>query len=813
MRPLLLLALVAGLACTEPESIEFGQKNAGAPCLQASDCRAGLACTNSVCTPLAPLPEGPQRGDACVSDAQCGPTLVCGRQSVCTTTKGAAAGASCALTESCAAPLVCDGRTGTCAADSQAPGSFDLGAACSELLDCRRPYVCGITGKCERVPLYLGPSCARSDAETGAFRVYFELPPEAPLPADFEFYRLPFPSDLALVDGHPSLAGHPAPEDVLGLSLRDVYFKAVEQDTTGFAPNQPVFFRFSDLVDRASLCLDPGGAFAPDGGGPYCEGSGPATVFLVDVDRDSPQYGARIPVQLASSREAGLYICQNWLGIAPLDGAPLRQGNTYAAVVTTGVRDIRGGAPIPDRDFAAILDGSTPAPAMKPFLDWLADKGVDRATIAGAAVFTTGTPEARAQKIRQAVHRVSPTPTFGAHVTCGGAAVSPCDDGLTGPQHVRGCIGANAAFDVVEGTYEAPAFQGGTRPFKRASDGGAFVSGADGVPVPQGTERMCFAVALPKTPAPAGGFPVVLVGHGTGGSYRTFLRDGTGERLTALGYAVVGIDNVMHGPRQQPPGAAPAPATWSDPGNLFFNLASPRASRDNINQGAADLFHLVRLVRNPATTLNGPNGVVRFRPDRVTYFGHSQGTIVSPAFLAAEPDLQGALLSGAGAELALSLLNKKKPLDSVELARIAFGDRNLSRIHPMMGITAMLFAEADATTYAHRWVRSPELRGAPLPLLQIVGIGDGFTPDLTQHAQLRAAGLPLVGAVDEAIPGVSAIASPARSNVNGVTAGAVQLRPEGDYDGHFVTFNHPKGKAAFTRFFETARAGTPEIAK
>lgn len=814
LRASLLVTLAAALAgCTELEPVEFGDRVAGEACAQVSDCLAGLTCESGACAPLPPLPAGPRRGDPCTGDAECGTELVCGRQGVCTVSKGLAAGQLCGLTESCLEPLVCHGTKGTCESDDGAAGTLDFGESCEEILDCRRPYVCGVTKKCERVPLYLGPSCERSDEEVGAFRVYFELPPEGEPPADHEFYRLPFPTDIRLSGGRLSLAGHAAPDEVLGLDLRGVYFGTAEEDVTGFAPNQPVFFRFSDYVDRASLCLDPGGVYpADDGAGAFCSPGGAPTIYLADVDPDSPQYGEHIPVEIAAKREAGLYICQNWLGLAPLAGRPLRQGTTYAAILTTGLRDLRGDAPIQDRAFAAILAGTTPVPAMQPLLDFLADRSLDPATIAGAAVFTTAVPEARAQPLRRAVH-AAPAPTFGRHVICG-VDISPCDDRLTGPAHERGCLPLpGVAFDVLEGTYDAPAFQAGTRPFRHASDGGGFVYGANGEPLSQGTETLCFASAVPRVAPPAGGFPVVVYGHGTGGSYRSFLSDGTAERLTALGYVVVGFDNVMHGPRQQPPGTPQAPAVWRDADDLFFNLANPRASRDNVLQGAADLFHLVRLVRNPATTLNAPLGTVRFAPSRVYYFGHSQGTIISPAFLAAEPDLAGAVLSGAGAELPLSVLNKKKPIDSGEVAGLFFGDRGLSRIHPIMGVISMLFAESDSLAFAHRWVVAPELRGAPLPLLHLVGIGDSYTPDVTQDAQLRASGLPLVGTAEVAIDGVGTVASPARNNLNGVTAGAVQLTPDGDYDGHFVTFQHPKGRAAFIRFFDTARTGTPEIVK
>ena len=52
---------------------------------------------------------------------------------------------------------------------------------------------------------------------------------------------------------------------------------------------------------------------------------------------------------------------------------------------------------------------------------------------------------------------------------------------------------------------------------------------------------------------PAGGYPIVLYAHGTGGDYRSFLDDGTGASLAQQCLASMGVDQIFHGTR---PGAA-----------------------------------------------------------------------------------------------------------------------------------------------------------------------------------------------------------------------------------------------------------------
>ena len=97
---------------------------------------------------------------------------------------------------------------------------------------------------------------------------------------------------------------------------------------------------------------------------------------------------------------------------------------------------------------------------------------------------------------------------------------------------------------------------------------------------------------------PANGWPLVIYAHGTGGSYRSHIKRESPRhwlRCTAdntVPIAVLGIDQVQHGPRRG--------ASTESPNNLFYNFANPYAARDNAMQGAADQMSLGKL----AATLN-----------------------------------------------------------------------------------------------------------------------------------------------------------------------------------------------------------------
>ncbi|MEL6547514.1 MAG: hypothetical protein AAFQ82_23015, partial [Myxococcota bacterium] len=465
------------------------------------------------------------------------------------------------------------------------------------------------------------------------------------------------------------------------------------------------------------------------------------------MTEDSSDFRTRMPLELVYDDEDAGFICRNALGVAPLPGEPFKEGETYAVVVTRGVSDLRGDGALQDLDFTAMLAAEAPQDELRPELEaayaamtplrsWLAVEGLDSTTIAVAAVFTTDEASTSGSSLRAAA-RTLPQQTRSDAVLCPGSAPSPC--AIPGAPE-RGCPDTlSTSFLEVQGTYTGPVFQTGERPYDR--EGGQIVRNAAGEPQLQAVnETMCFGLALPPATLTGGveELPVVIYAHGTGGNYRSAFEDGTAEMLTAEGFAVLTFDNVMHGPRQ-----GGAPESWTDPGQLFFNPLNPRASRDNVLQGAGDLFRLVHLAEGVTITVNDTD--VSFDPSNIYFYGHSQGTVISPAFLAFEANLAGAFQSGAGAELALSILNKSEPQVIDQAVAASFGERRLERLHPMLGLLAQLFAPADALAYAPRMVQSRP--GGPLLYLQVQGIDDRFTPDVTQHALIKSMGIPFVGPV------------------------------------------------------------------
>jgi predicted esterase len=541
----------------------------------------------------------------------------------------------------------------------------------------------------------------------------------------------------------------------------------------------------------------------------FCKDQGEPTIFLVNLDQEDASERSAIPLQLNLSAESGQYICDNWIGMAPLDGAPLEHGTTYALIITEGIRSEWGDVPIQDRDFRDILSGSLSVDAMLPLLNWLTSRSIPIESIAGATVFTTADPDAHAAHLRKAVHLSSPQPTFGEAFLCDNSTTpAPCSQTPCRP------IPSNL-FHEMRGTYNTPLFQTGTRPYKTPLDGGN-IPRKSGVPLPPTqSESVCFSASIPKhILPPAKGWPVVIFSHGTGGNFATLTQHASflAEALAATGFAAISFDGVLHGDRSGPK-AAPSLSELTSlipSSQYFFNLVNPQASRDNVLQGSADLFQVVNLIQKDPGGLTKAQKGARLDPTRIYFIGHSQGAAVASAFIAAETALKGAVLGGVGADTVLKVLHQESPLSLKTVAGFLFADTNLTRIHPMMGALSTLLGESDMGNYARTFVGEPIDGRSPHSLLLYSGINDTYAPTLTHNALIRMMQLPLIGPALSPVSGIAHTPqSPVNANVNGVTAGAVQFSSGSSgicpplCDGHFVMLNSPEALQTLTTFLTT----------
>jgi predicted esterase len=494
------------------------------------------------------------------------------------------------------------------------------------------------------------------------------------------------------------------------------------------------------------------------------------------------------------------------------------------------VTDEAGSAFGPDSDFSAMLAAAAPAdpdlaaawaayaPLRAYLLDAQAATKLTAAELAAVAVFTTEKIEDPMNAIQAAV-AAAPAPQVKTLVRCNDAgAVSPCDDGLTGAAHQRGCFPdqlAGASFDEYQGTISFPVFQQGTRPYAEPQDGGGILLAADGTVASVSSEDVCISLAVPHGTPPAAGWPLVVYSHGTGGSYRSVVdldlaedfATGAAPGGSAVPMASLGYDGALHGTRKG--------KSSKDVGELFYNFLNPRAARDNSLQAAADLLVIPRALGGFATQS------IKIDPARVALYGHSQGGNAASLALAYQAGYGAGVMSGTGGTLIFTILQKSQPVNAGALLPFLLGEESVDENDPVLNLMQMFFERSDSVNFGRRLFLEPSAGVTRRHALHVYGTDDSYSPVETQRRYAQAAGFPVATPLVDSYPtepayGMGTIAPPIKSNqpfgtVDLITAAQIQYQPAG-YDGHFVSTKNPSARAAVQRFIVTfVRDNAPTI--
>lgn len=643
-----------------------------------------------------------------------------------------------------------------------------------------------------------GTSATTPPADTVAPASIFVVPGTLSELSGEAFFDHPFPSDLRRDDtGHAVYEGFYDPFQ--STLLRD-YVAATRGLLSGFSPAAAMYMRFTADIDPSTLPADPG-VSAQTG----------SSIQLVDVDPASPDRGKRRPIEIAFRAPKGVYIPADTLSVLPLPGMPLRPKTRYALVATNALKttDQRSFAPAPD--LAEVLGKSAATAKTEkvralytPAIDELAAAGITKDAIVHLTVFTTNDPTEDLFRIVDSLKTQVAAPT---------AKDIVAKDQGTG-------------FDVYEGNYgPTPNYQSGQVPF--AKEGGAFVFDAKG-PVLQGTFDVRFSIVIPnseKCPEPATGYPVVIYAHGTGGDYRSSLSKSVGPALAEACLATVGTDQIFHGTR---PGAPPD----SDPnkeGNiqlLFFNLNNPTAARTNGRQSAIDVAQEARLFTESGFSI--PSAVSRNGKDvkldgkKLTFYGHSQGGLNGPLYLAADPSSRGGVLSGTGSLITIALLEKTEPKPSVAgalktLLSLTNPDeaKELDLFHPVVNLAQAIVDTTDPIHYMGRIIQRPREGQTPKSIFETEGIGadgkgDSYAPPHGIEVGAVALGLPrqapglwpireakFAGLGDVTVPAEGLVGNLGGGMASGVLA---QYAPKKGSDGHFVAYDVPEAKSQIVKF-------------
>ena len=594
-----------------------------------------------------------------------------------------------------------------------------------------------------------GPACVPLDGPLGPM-VQLRFEP------DGHFFARPFPDDSRTSEeGRVIVEGFPNP----GRSeMLDQLLEMMQEETSGWASNGALYLSFSGRVHPGSLPLDPASTLEPD-----------ATVFLAELGEDGSP-GKRIPLELRYEDEETLFLLPHTLAAYPVPGFVPRGGVRHALVVTTGLLDA---ACRPLHEARGELRAG------------LQRAGLDPAGLAGAAIFTPQDVLGLMLRIKEAV------------------------DALDNPRARSLRHEARAPLvDLYQGDLEMPSFQEGEPPYLAPGSGGGIVWREDGTPQVQRYEQVRFSLTVPRSgEPPAGGWPILIYSHGTGGDFESVL-DAVALDLGARGIAAIGFDQVLHGPRDP---------SGSPPELSFFNVINMVAGRDNVLQGGVDGLVMLRFVRSLVVPLREtPDSVpVRIDGQQVLFMGHSQGGITGAPFVAVAKGLKGALFSGTSGLLRITILEREdlefailpgieRYKDLVERFLGIEGQEELDMFHPVLTLVQTFIEPADTLSYApyfHR-LREEEQR---VPVLILEGFSDHASPAMGIEALAVAAGADLVEPVARRVYGLELlgrepVSPPVQANWDGVTAGLSQYPQQ----GHFAFFRDAAAKQRGLTFLRSA---------
>jgi hypothetical protein len=657
------------------------------------------------------------------------------------------------------------------------------------------------------------------------------------------FFDHPWPSDLRRdPDGSIHYAGFYNPHNAPVITQYVDTFKGL---LYGFSPAAPGYLRFTGDIDPTSLPKAPPDSLPSS-----------ATLQLIDIDPTSPERGHRRLVEWFWQKEKGVYWVSDTLAVQPALGYPLLPNTRYAYVVTTGVRDTKGLAirPSPELEeilgLAAVTDKTKAARALfAPAVAELEKDGVPAKSVAHVAFFTTNDPTAELKAVRDTVRADFPPPT----VDDATWVVDPPEaEGISATPFLP--QGTGTDFDVYQGWYgPAPNYQAGKIPFANFGDGGGFVFDKSGRAVLQSTFNMRFTFVVPNTtkcPMPAAGYPMVMYAHGTGGDYRSIVEEfpSIGDVLAQHCLASMGVDQIFHGVRPGAPIEYDGPnETNPDPGYqngvelLFFNLINIVAARTNGRQSAIDVVQQARLFTDSHVSVPASVSLTKapilFDPSRLLFFGHSQGGLNGPLFLAVDDQVRGGVLSGSGSMLTIALLEKTSPQPSVaSLVKLLLGlttteGAELNLFHPALAMAQTLIDTLDPIHYVGDIFQHPRPGFAPKSIYQTEGtysdgLGDSFAPPHGIEVESVALGLPRMAPgihpvieaewgkiADVTIPAAGLTGNLAGGKASGVLA---QWKPscstetvpcpDENGDGHYVVFEVPACHEQAAQFCENLAA-------
>lgn len=419
----------------------------------------------------------------------------------------------------------------------------------------------------------------------------------------------------------------------------------------------------------------------------------------------------------------------------------LKNGTRYIVAIRR-LRDTVGMPIPPGEGFALLRDGEAGGHRAlgglvehyeQNIFPQLVQAGVNREGLLLAWDFTTGTQE----HFTRDMFRVRSLAMEAMEASTPQVTVTQVDENYT-----------SNVFRRVRGTLTVPLFMESDRP------GVLLHRDADGNVVQNGTAEANFTVLIPPSVGDASAIrPARLVqyGHGFFGSLGETEGGYVRDFSNRTGVVIIGVE--WWGMCSKD---VPNLVTM-----LLGNTSETLRFTDRVHQGMVNYIAVTYAAKT--TLLNVPEmevgGELVYDPDRIYYYGISQGHILGATYLSLSPHIDRGVLGVGGCAFPFMMFRSTNFVEYLTLIDLVMHDYLDQQLWVTM--TQTTWDRMDPITYA------PHLVGDLLPdgpnertvLLQI-GIGDPQVPNLASHIHGRAIGVTHLTPAPRTIPDLPAADGP-----------------------------------------------------
>jgi hypothetical protein len=486
----------------------------------------------------------------------------------------------------------------------------------------------------------------------------------------------------------------------------------------GFSASAPILVAFSTGVDPSNLPTFHDYAASLDASSP--------TVLIDMSTGDLVTHYAELDSRAAATPASqALYI----------RSAQMLKGSTRYVVAIKKTLKGQGGVALPVSDgFAALVSGEATShpllekvrPRYPEIFAALKAKGIEKTDLVVAWDFTTRSRASVQSDLLEA--RRATLAAAGANAA--NLAFTVTKDEVPGDTRIA---------KRIEGTYDAPMFMENAA--TRTEDGTVFatpsmtlVRGGDGFPMTTGMARWPFTVIIPQcaldssTPV-----PVILYGHGLLGQDDQVASGGM--RAATSEICAIGIGTDMFGMSDQDVPNVALALNDGNNGHLIF---------DTLVQGMMNHIALVQIAKGPMlnTLFARTGGGSLIDPEKIYYYGISQGGIMGTTVCAIDPVIKRCVVQVCGINYSL-LLERSRDWPRYRTTLIgAYEDPLL--VTMMINLMQQEWDRTEPTAVADTITNGGFPETPQKQVLMQIAIGDDEVPNLGSEYQARTMGVPLI---------------------------------------------------------------------